>query len=145
MTDPDKCDRCWGCGLIASSEDGEPWTMWLDLPLKSSLAVVMGIVRPLPCPKCAPRRGDLIETGCVACKAGRTGHSHDEARGHYDAGTRWLVQSVIVETNGRIKVYATLRDAAGTPTILEYEGPRGSIKIVKRREELVAETLMEEK
>jgi hypothetical protein len=48
----EKCTRCDGCGQIANSEDGEPWTAWASLPLHSSLAVVAGIVKPIPCPDC---------------------------------------------------------------------------------------------
>jgi hypothetical protein len=29
------CDRCEGCGFIADSEDGEPWTAWDNLPEES--------------------------------------------------------------------------------------------------------------
>lgn len=46
------CARCEGCGQIATSDQGEPWTAWLDLPLKSAAAVVLGLVRPIPCPAC---------------------------------------------------------------------------------------------
>lgn len=46
------CARCDGCGQVANSDDQEPWTAWLDLPLKSSLAVLAGFVRPIPCPVC---------------------------------------------------------------------------------------------
>jgi hypothetical protein len=47
------CKRCDGCGRIADSEDGLPWTRWTELPLHSSIALLAGIVRPIPCPKCA--------------------------------------------------------------------------------------------
>lgn len=47
-----KCPKCDGCGKIADSEDGEPWTIWTDLPLKSSAAVLMGLVKPINCPEC---------------------------------------------------------------------------------------------
>lgn len=47
-----KCLRCDGCGKIADSEDGEPWTVWTDLPLHSSVAVLMGLVKPIDCPEC---------------------------------------------------------------------------------------------
>lgn len=50
--DDDKCGRCDGCGKIADSDDGEPWTAWTSLPLHSSVAVLLGIVKPIPCPKC---------------------------------------------------------------------------------------------
>ena len=51
-TEPQPCPRCRGCGQIADSQDGEPWSMWLEMPLQSALAVLAGIVRPLPCPRC---------------------------------------------------------------------------------------------
>lgn len=46
------CQRCAGCGQIANDSDGTPWSAWLNLPLDSAVAVVAGIVRPLPCPTC---------------------------------------------------------------------------------------------
>ncbi len=48
----EKCLRCNGCGKIANSDDGEPWTVWEELPPGADLAVKLGVVRPLPCPKC---------------------------------------------------------------------------------------------
>lgn len=48
----DKCNRCDGCGKIADSDDGEPWSVWLAMPLQSSAAVLMGLVKPIPCPAC---------------------------------------------------------------------------------------------
>lgn len=49
---PRMCRRCEGCGQIADSADGEPWSFWLDLPLRSALAVTAGLVRPISCPDC---------------------------------------------------------------------------------------------
>jgi hypothetical protein len=49
MTD---CERCNGCGLIADTDDGEPWTAWADLPPGSDLAVRMGLVKPISCLEC---------------------------------------------------------------------------------------------
>lgn len=46
------CPRCNGCGKIADGEEGAPWTFWLDLPLKSAVAVTAGLVRPIDCPSC---------------------------------------------------------------------------------------------
>lgn len=54
---PPKCGRCDGCGRIADTEEGEPWTSWLELPLQSSAAVLMGIVNPIPCPDCGGTGG----------------------------------------------------------------------------------------
>lgn len=53
-----KCERCDGCGQIADSDDGEPWTDWTSLPPPSDLAVRMGIVKPIPCPDCS---GTVVE------------------------------------------------------------------------------------
>lgn len=47
-----KCERCDGCGKIADSQDGEPWTYWMQLPLQAATAVLMGLVKPIPCPVC---------------------------------------------------------------------------------------------
>lgn len=47
-----KCSRCDGCGQIADDEEGTPWIAWLNLPLKSSLAVLSGLVKPIECPDC---------------------------------------------------------------------------------------------
>lgn len=46
------CPRCRGCGRIASGDEGAPWSVWEDLPLKSAAAVLIGLVKPLPCPAC---------------------------------------------------------------------------------------------
>ncbi len=48
----DKCDRCDGCGKIASDDEGSPWSAWLALPPGSDLAVRLGVVRPIDCPDC---------------------------------------------------------------------------------------------
>lgn len=48
------CPRCGGCGQIANTDDGEPWTAWTSLPVRSAAAVVLGVVRPIPCPTCSP-------------------------------------------------------------------------------------------
>lgn len=53
------CPRCDGEGRIAvdrdgtPTQDGVPWSAWENLPVKSALAVVTGMVRPAPCPDCA--------------------------------------------------------------------------------------------
>jgi hypothetical protein len=48
-----KCQKCDGCGQVADTEDQEPWTFWMDLPLKSAAAVLIGLVKPKICPKCS--------------------------------------------------------------------------------------------
>ncbi len=52
-TETIECQRCDGCGQIANSDDGEPWTHWERLPAGSDAAVHMGLVRPIPCPECS--------------------------------------------------------------------------------------------
>lgn len=47
-----RCDRCMGCGKIADSDDGEPWSDWEALPPGSDAAVKLGLVKPIPCPDC---------------------------------------------------------------------------------------------
>ena len=51
----DDCRTCDGCGQVTISEDGDitPWTVWTSLPLESSSAVLLGLVRPVPCPDCS--------------------------------------------------------------------------------------------
>ncbi len=46
------CLQCAGCGKIANDDEGTPWKYWLELPLHSSIAVLVGIVRPIECPAC---------------------------------------------------------------------------------------------
>lgn len=48
----EKCGRCDGCGKVANTRRAEPWSAWLNLPLKSAAAVTAGIVRPMTCPAC---------------------------------------------------------------------------------------------
>lgn len=50
---PVPCWRCRGCGQIADSERGEPWTDWMRLPLRSAVAVAIGLVKPIICPQCS--------------------------------------------------------------------------------------------
>lgn len=47
-----KCPACDGCGKVANTEDREPWTVWTGLPLQSAGAVLLGLVKPIPCEDC---------------------------------------------------------------------------------------------
>lgn len=47
-----ECPRCEGCGQLADTDDREPWTAWTSLPLQSSMAVLLGAVKPIPCDQC---------------------------------------------------------------------------------------------
>lgn len=46
------CTKCEGCGYVADTPEQEPWTQWMNLPLKSSIAVIMGLVKRIECPRC---------------------------------------------------------------------------------------------
>lgn len=46
------CSKCEGCGKVANSDDQEPWTYWENLPLKTAMAVTLGLVQPVDCPLC---------------------------------------------------------------------------------------------
>lgn len=46
------CPTCAGCGKVANDEDRTPWKHWLELPLESCAAVIMGLVRAEDCPDC---------------------------------------------------------------------------------------------
>lgn len=46
------CPKCNGCGRVADTESQEPWSVWEDLPLKSSHAVIAGVVNPITCSRC---------------------------------------------------------------------------------------------
>lgn len=52
-----KCQKCGGCGQIASDDDQSPWAVWEALPPGSDIAVRLGWVVPLPCPECGPIAG----------------------------------------------------------------------------------------
>lgn len=52
MSDPNNCRRCYGNGYVASSDDHDPWLIWLALPPVSDMAVVLGLITPLTCFSC---------------------------------------------------------------------------------------------
>lgn len=45
------CKKCLGWKRVAS-ESGESWKYWEELPTLSRIAVDMGLVRPMVCPRC---------------------------------------------------------------------------------------------
>lgn len=47
-----KCRKCEGDGRVADTDEQEPWSAWTSLPLQSSIAVLSGVVQPIPCPDC---------------------------------------------------------------------------------------------
>lgn len=51
-TGPDACQGCLGWKRIANSDDGEPWKFWAELTPPENLAVTLGLVYPIICPRC---------------------------------------------------------------------------------------------
>lgn len=49
---PNACRQCLGWKRIANSEDGESWKYWAELEPPSNLAVTLGLVVPITCPRC---------------------------------------------------------------------------------------------
>lgn len=47
-----ECERCRGDGRVADTEDQEPWKDWLELPARAATAMLLGLVKPMPCPAC---------------------------------------------------------------------------------------------
>lgn len=47
-----KCGKCDGCGRVADTTTQEPWTAWMGLTLGQAASVVLGVVKPIPCPEC---------------------------------------------------------------------------------------------
>lgn len=66
----ERCIRCDGCGQVADSDQAEPWTFWSGLPLRSATAVLVGLVRPVPCPVCKGRGTVGLHCASCTCEAG---------------------------------------------------------------------------
>lgn len=48
----DPCSRCLGWKYVANSDEGESWKYWAELPPPSNLAVMLGVIFPIECPRC---------------------------------------------------------------------------------------------
>jgi hypothetical protein len=46
------CEHCYGSGKIADDDEKSPWPLWEALEFPENIAVVYGIVKPIPCPTC---------------------------------------------------------------------------------------------
>jgi len=53
VMDVKQCKTCLGCGLVADTKEQEPWTVWQNLPIKNAGSLLMGLIKPMPCPECA--------------------------------------------------------------------------------------------
>lgn len=47
----DKCTQCLGWKRV-TDESGESWQYWAELPAPSNIAVQLGLVKPIVCPRC---------------------------------------------------------------------------------------------
>ena len=48
----DACMLCDGYKRIDDGKDGVSWKHWEELPAQSAIAVRMGLVKPIVCPRC---------------------------------------------------------------------------------------------
>ena len=46
------CTLCEGWKCVDNGEDPVSWKSWAELPAPSNLAVQIGLVRPVVCPRC---------------------------------------------------------------------------------------------
>jgi hypothetical protein len=49
---PDACTKCLGWKKIANDDDQLSWKHWAELPPPSNIAVQLGLVFPIDCPRC---------------------------------------------------------------------------------------------
>ena len=49
---PKVCSQCLGYKRVANTDEHESWKYWDELPASARLAVDLGIVCPIECPKC---------------------------------------------------------------------------------------------
>jgi hypothetical protein len=68
-TGPDMCQKCLGWKRIANDDEQLSWKHWAELPPPSNIAVQLGLVFPIDCPRC---RG----SGKEPSAADRTAHLH---------------------------------------------------------------------
>lgn len=54
-TGPDTCRRCLGWKKIANDDEQSSWKHWAELPPPSNIAVTLGMVFPIDCPRCQGR------------------------------------------------------------------------------------------
>jgi DnaJ-class molecular chaperone len=48
----DACQQCLGWKRVANSDNQESWKYWAELPSQSAIAIQMGLVKPVECPRC---------------------------------------------------------------------------------------------
>ena len=58
----DACKQCEGWGKIDDGDEGVSWGIWAGLPPGADLAVRLGVVNPITCPRCEGSGIDPILT-----------------------------------------------------------------------------------
>ncbi len=48
----DACQRCLGYKRVDDGSEGVSWKFWATLPPGSDIAVKMGLVKSIECPRC---------------------------------------------------------------------------------------------
>lgn len=48
----DACKQCEGWGKVDDGDEGVSWGIWAALPPGADIAVKLGVVKPITCPRC---------------------------------------------------------------------------------------------
>ncbi len=51
-TGDDACQQCIGWKRIANDDEQSSWKHWAEIPPPSNIAVQLGLVFPIECPRC---------------------------------------------------------------------------------------------
>lgn len=78
---PDACQKCLGWKHIANDDAQTSWKHWAELPPPENLAVQLGMVFPIVCPRC---KGSGIEPS-AAERSARLDGSLSSLQGAWDA------------------------------------------------------------
>jgi len=49
---PDACQQCLGWKRVANDDERSSWKHWAELPAPENIAVRLGLVYPVECPRC---------------------------------------------------------------------------------------------
>lgn len=78
---PDACQKCLGWKQIANDNAQSSWKYWAELPMPATIAVQMGMVFPIDCPRCM---GTGVELSATARQT-RLHHTLDLLQSAWDA------------------------------------------------------------
>ncbi len=48
----DACTQCLGWKRVDDGDDAGSWKYWEELPYNSAVAIRLGLVKPIECPRC---------------------------------------------------------------------------------------------